>query len=106
MTSQGEVSIALDLTEERLDVPVDPEDLDRAITGAVERIGETVAGTIRDAGLTPSRIDTIFLTGGSTAVGMVRRRILEAAPEARVVEGDVFGSVGLGLALDAERKFA
>jgi hypothetical chaperone protein len=106
MTSQGESKIALELTEERLDVPVDPRDLDRAIAGAVERIGETVAGTIRDAGLTPSRIGTIFLTGGSTAIGLVRRQILRSAPEARVVDGDMFGSVGLGLALDAERKFA
>jgi hypothetical chaperone protein len=106
MTSVGESRIELDLTEGRLDLPVDLRDLDRAITDAVERIGETVAGTIRGAGLTPSRIDTIFLTGGSTAIGMVRRRILQSAPEARVVEGDVFGSVGLGLALDAERKFA
>lgn len=106
MASQGRSGITLDLTEERLDLPVAPEDLDRAIAAAVERIGETVAGTIRDAGLTPSAIDTIFLTGGSTAIGMVRRRIRQSAPEARVVEGDVFGSVGLGLALDAARKFA
>ena len=31
--------------------------------------------------------------------------ILSLVPQARVVEGDVFGSVGLGLALDAVRKF-
>jgi len=27
------------------------------------------------------------------------------SPDATAVEGDMFGSVGLGLALDAERKF-
>jgi hypothetical chaperone protein len=106
MTSLGESRIELQLTEERLDVPVTRADLERAIEAAVERIGETAAGTIRDAGLTPSRIGTIFLTGGSTAIGLVRKSILQAAPEARVVDGDMFGSVGLGLALDAERKFA
>jgi hypothetical chaperone protein len=26
-------------------------------------------------------------------------------PQASVIEGDMFGSVGLGLALDAQRKF-
>lgn len=105
LTSQGEARIGLELTDERLDLPVDPRDLDGAIASAVGRIGDTVAGTIKDAGLTPSHIDTIFLTGGSTAIGTVRRQILQSAPEARVVEGDMFGSVGLGLALDAERKF-
>jgi hypothetical chaperone protein len=104
-TSRGESRIELELTEEWLDVPVKSGDLERAISGAVERVGETAAGTIRDAGLTPARIDTIFLTGGSTAIGLVRRQILQSAPEARVVDGDMFGSVGLGLALDAERKF-
>ena len=106
LTLQGEARIQLPLTDEQLDIPVTAEDLDHAIEGAVDRIAETAAGTIRSAGLTPSRIGTIFLTGGSTAVNLVRRRILEAAPEARVVDGDMFGSVGLGLALDAERKFA
>ena len=105
LTLQGEARIQLPLTDEQLDIPVTAEDLDHAIEGAVDRIAETAAGTIRSAGLTPSRIGTIFLTGGSTAVNLVRRRILEAAPEARVVDGDMFGSVGLGLALDAERKF-
>lgn len=105
LTSQGEARIELALTGERLAVPVSADDLDGAIEDAVERIGATAAGTIRAAGLAPSGIGTIFLTGGSTAVNPVRRRILEAAPEARVVEGDMFGSVGLGLALDAERKF-
>jgi hypothetical chaperone protein len=105
MTSRGESRIELELTEEWLHVTVTSGELERAIAGAVERIGETAAATIRDAGLTPSRIDTIFLTGGSTAIGLVRRQILQSAPEARVVDGDMFGSVGLGLALDAERKF-
>ena len=44
-------------------------------------------------------------TGGSTAIPQFRDPIRALFPEARVVEGDAFGSVGLGLALDAQRKF-
>jgi len=64
-----------------------------------------VAQTIADAGLKPENITAAFLTGGSTAIPLARRTILSLVPEAAVVEGDVFGSVGLGLALDARRKF-
>jgi len=34
-----------------------------------------------------------------------KRRILSRVPQSSVIEGDMFGSVGLGLALDAQRKF-
>jgi hypothetical chaperone protein len=50
-------------------------------------------------------IQSVFLTGGSTAIAEVRRLILQRVPNARPVEGDMFGSVGLGLAIDAERRF-
>ena len=97
--------LALDLTDETLDVAIGAQDLALAIEDAVERIGRTVSRAVADAGLKPSQIDTVFLTGGSTAVPAVRRSILERLPEAKAVAGDMFGSVGLGLALDAERKF-
>ena len=66
----------------------------------------TVRQTIQDAGVEASDITAVFLTGGSTAVPLARRRILSLVPQASVIEGDMFGSVGLGLALDAQRKFA
>jgi len=105
LTGEGAATIDLALTDERLEVPVTAAELDAAIGTAVRRIGDTVTQTIRDAGLKPRQIDTVFLTGGSTAVTAVRQQILSALPAARVVDGDMFGSVGLGLALDAERKF-
>lgn len=105
LTSQAQASIDLGLTEENLQVSVTAHDLDTAIDEAVHRIGNTILRTIAEAGLTPSRIDTVFLTGGSTGIDKVRRHILDLVPGAKAVDGDRFGSVGLGLALDAERKF-
>lgn len=105
LTSAESAEIALELAEGRLAVPVTAGDLEDAIAQSVGRIGDTVARTLSDAGLASSRIDTVFLTGGSTAIDLVRREILRKTPAARVVDGDMFGSVGLGLALDAQRKF-
>ena len=74
----------------------------QTIRGEVGRVAATVERTIADAGLKAADITAVFLTGGSTAIPLARRSILSLVPQASVVEGDVFGSVGLGLALDAQ----
>jgi hypothetical chaperone protein len=80
-------------------------DFEDTIGGAVARVAATVEATLADAGLRERDITAIFLTGGSTAIPLARRAILDLVPHARVVDGDRFGSVGMGLALDARRKF-
>jgi hypothetical chaperone protein len=105
LTDRPEAAIVLDMLEEKLSLPVTARDLATAIDAALERVAATISATLRDAGVPAERIDTLFLTGGSTAIPLVRERVLDMFPRARVVHGDMFGSVGLGLALDAARKF-
>ena len=105
LTDFSEARIDLDMLDDKFSLPVTAADLARAITGAVERITDTVTRTLDDAGVDAERIDTLFLTGGSTAIPQVRNGILAMFPKASVVHGDMFGSVGLGLAIDAHRKF-
>ena len=80
--------------------------LDRSIDGLVNSVEQTVARLLADAGITAAGIDTVFFTGGSSGVPLLRERVLALTPQARCVEGDLFGSIGAGLALDAQRKFA
>jgi hypothetical chaperone protein len=70
--------------------------------GALTR---TLKETLAASGLGGERIDAVFLTGGSTAIPAVRNAVTRETPGARIVEGDMFGAVGLGLGLDAARKF-
>lgn len=84
--------------------------LDRArFNGAIDHltaaVKSTVRGLLRDAGIAPDSVDTVFFTGGSSGVPLLRERIAAEVPHARKVEGDRFGSIGAGLALDAARKF-
>ncbi|PWF55736.1 Hsp70 family protein [Massilia glaciei] len=76
-----------------------------AIGHLVGSIDQTVLKLLADAGVTPDAVDTVFFTGGSSGVRMLRERISALVPNARKVEGDLFGSIGAGLALDAVRKF-
>jgi hypothetical chaperone protein len=77
-----------------------------SIAGLSDNIGATVQRLLVDAGVAPERVDTVFFTGGSSGVASLRERIAAIVPDARRVEGDLFGSIGAGLALDAARKFA
>lgn len=76
-----------------------------AISPPLERIGGTIAEVLAEAGVTPDRIGTIFLTGGSSHLPALVARVRAALPGVRIATGDMLGSVGLGLALEARRRF-
>ncbi|HEY0844979.1 MAG TPA: Hsp70 family protein [Noviherbaspirillum sp.] len=76
-----------------------------AIAHLVDRVGDTVSRLLADAGMRADSVDTVFFTGGSSGVPLLRQKIRSLLPAARCVEGDLFGSIGTGLALDAARKF-
>ena len=78
---------------------------DGAISELVGTVARTVTGLLKDAGVNGDDIDTVFFTGGSSGVPLLREQISSLLPQARSVEGDRFGSIGAGLALDAVRKF-
>jgi len=77
----------------------------QAIGGMVDSVGATVQRLLDEAGVAPEQVDTVFFTGGSSGVASLRERIAAIVPDARRVEGDLFGSIGAGLAIDAARKF-
>jgi hypothetical chaperone protein len=81
-------------------------ELDRSIDALVASVKHSVARLLVDAGMSADGIDTVFFTGGSSGVPLLREQVLMLVPRARCVEGDLFGSIGAGLALDAQRKFA
>jgi hypothetical chaperone protein len=76
-----------------------------AIAGLVDQVGATVQRLLGEAGVSAEQVDTVFFTGGSSGVAALRERIAAIVPDARRVEGDLFGSIGAGLAIDAARKF-
>lgn len=86
-------------------VTLDRNRFDDAISPLVSTIESTVRGLLSQAGVGADAVDTVFFTGGSSAMPSLRRKIAMAVPDARQVEGDLFGSIGAGLALNAVRRF-
>ena len=80
-------------------------DLTEALRNSVERIAGAIGETLRRAGVGAESIDSLILTGGSTQVPVIADGLRKLFPDSELVRTDVLGSVGLGLALDAKRKF-
>jgi hypothetical chaperone protein len=100
-------TVALEL--DRLSPPqlltLQREQFEAATSHLVSSCEQAVTKLLADAGIRAEDVDTVFFTGGSSGVRMLRERIGAMLPDARKVEGDLFGSIGAGLALDAVRKF-
>ena len=75
-------------------------------TALVEKVGGTVATLLQGAGISTEAIDTILFTGGSSGIPRLRERIAALLPRARAVECDLFGSIGAGLAVEAQRRYS
>jgi len=105
LSDAPKVTLELDRLSPAVTLELCREQFDDAIGHLVGSVENTVLGLLRDAGVAPADVDTVFFTGGSSGVRMLRERIGALVPSARKVEGDLFGSIGAGLALDAVRKF-
>ena len=81
------------------------ETFDAAVAAPVARIAATLEGLLQQAGLRVADIGTVFMTGGSSHLPILHSCIASVLPGVRIATGDMLGSVGTGLALDARRKF-
>jgi hypothetical chaperone protein len=76
-----------------------------AVVQPLARIAETLTSLLAQAGLRADQISTVFMTGGSSGLPILRDIVAAALPQARIATGDMLGSVGTGLALEARRRF-
>jgi hypothetical chaperone protein len=103
--SEAEIARLILPLQPPIEIEVSQADLARAVESDITRIVQAIHRCCKAAAIAPAKIQSIFLTGGSTGIPAVRQRILEHLPAARPIDGDRFGSVGMGLAIDAERRF-
>jgi hypothetical chaperone protein len=105
LTQATSARLAFDGEEVTLTTPMTRAEFTAAIDASVRKIEDTVGMTLSMAGLRADQVETLILTGGSTQIPAIMAMLEAMFPAARFVETDAFGSVGLGLALDAARKF-
>ncbi len=105
LSDRESVGVDLGFIEGGLMTDVTRAGFDRTIEQQTGRLSRTATTCIADAGLSPTDIQTIFFTGGSSRVPVVRAAISRAAPEAKPATGSDMLSVAFGLTREAERRF-
>lgn len=105
LSDANSVKMNLSFIEPDLDLEILRSTLNFVIDDYIDRIISTIGQTVKEAGLNFSDIDAIFYTGGSTKIPVIREKINLLFPNADVVQGDAFGSVGIGLTIAAQRKY-
>lgn len=109
LSDVNETQLDLTFLRDSMDTPLQStatrSSMNEAIADDVDRVFRTVDETLVQSGLTKSDIQTIFTTGGSTALPTIRNMIQSRFSDAKWVSGDLYNSVGKGLALEARRRY-
>ena len=104
LSEQTSTQIDLDFVEAGLDIVIQQDKFNDIIAEQTHRIINKIEETVANAGVPHAAISAIFYTGGSTKIPMIRQKINALFPQAEIVQGDAFGSVGMGLTIEAERR--
>ncbi len=105
LTDHARTTIDLSDFGESLGIDVDRKGVAAAVKPGVERIAETITQTLADAGVKAERIDTVFLTGGSSLMPAVQARVSKLLQRKDLAAGDMFRAVGKGLGIEAQRRY-
>ncbi|MCW3150082.1 Hsp70 family protein [Stutzerimonas stutzeri] len=105
LTEQQRFPIDFQRIEPDLHAELTRDGFESAIAPLLERIGGSIGQLLTDAGVRHDEVDTVFFTGGSSAIPAMRQGVASLLPRARHVEGNRFGSIGSGLAIEARKRY-
>ncbi|MDD1968813.1 Hsp70 family protein [Pseudomonas sp. NPDC090203] len=97
--------VPMDRVESGLSVDLTRALFESSIESLLERVRESVTQLLGDAGVGVTDVDTVFFTGGSSGIPALRNSVAAMLPKARHVEGNIFGSIGAGLAIEAKKRY-
>lgn len=105
LSNHDEATLLLSHIEQSLALNISRHDLAAAAQQLTRKIASTLKNCLVQAQLKASQIDTLFLTGGTATIPFVSAALKAGLPNAALVHGDPFGSVGIGLAIEAGKIF-
>lgn len=106
LSDESDVAIDLSFVEAGLSCDADRKDFEAASMETAEGVIRALDAVLAASGVRRDAIDAVFMTGGSSNIPLLKAMVKARLPAARMTFGDMFGSVGKGLALDARRKFS
>jgi hypothetical chaperone protein len=105
LTDQAARPIDLSRIETELSADLTRSLFENAIEPLLERVRGSISQLLNQAGVSLEQVDTLFFTGGSSGIPALRQSVAAMLPNARQVEGNTFGSIGSGLAIEAHKRY-
>jgi hypothetical chaperone protein len=105
LTTGERANAVLEIGDERLPASLTRTAFAKILAPWLKSIDTAIGETLRAAQMKPGAIQSVFLTGGTTLSPPVHALVKKMFGHAQIVAGDSLGSVGLGLAIDASRRF-
>ena len=105
LTHEQNRVVPMDRVEPGLSVDLTRALFETSIESLLERVRASVTQLLGDAGVGVTDVDTVFFTGGSSGIPALRNSVAAMLPKARHVEGNIFGSIGAGLAIEAKKRY-
>ncbi|MFH6569122.1 Hsp70 family protein [Pseudomonas kulmbachensis] len=105
LTHSDSRHLLLDRVEPGLSVDLSRAMFEASIDNQLERIRNSVTNLLTSAGVGVEQVDTVFFTGGSSGIPALRQSVSAMLPNANHVEGNIFGSIGSGLAIEAKKRY-
>lgn len=99
--ANAEVAIDLSCAEPGLCANLSPTDMEQQLAPLLESVVACAHACVKRAGLRSSDLDTIYLTGGSSALRPFQQALRKSFAGVPLAEGDLFGGVAAGLAYAA-----
>jgi hypothetical chaperone protein len=97
--------VPMERIEAGLNADLTRELFEASIESLLDRVRASVTQLLGDAGVGVTDVDTVFFTGGSSGIPALRNSVAAMLPNARHVEGNIFGSIGAGLAIEAKKRY-
>ena len=91
--------------EKNLQITTSRKSFEHSAEPQNQKLERTAMDCLKLAGIEASQVDVIFFTGGTSLIPSARETIMRAIPTAQVVNGDRFGAVGLGLGIEAAKRY-
>ena len=94
-------NIDISKVEQGLQVFISRDNFESYCHNLINQLQTTINTSLSTAGIKANQIDSVFLTGGTTQIPAVYHMIKSIFTHSQFVTGDIYGSVGKGLAIQA-----
>lgn len=101
LSEVDQAEIDLSIVEHDLTLKIERSDFNIYCENLITKLVATIDSTLNAAGVTAKDINSVFLTGGTTQIPIILACIRTSFPNSQLVKGDIYGSVGKGLAIEA-----